>query len=145
MKFYEQFGEYLKRGIIEEFILQPLMADILRFPSARSDGMKISFKDYVQRHVEQDAMVYYAEKNVFTHDGKQNEACRLVCEAKTMRSAMVAKDVETTKYAAETEGEHATATEKVEVVSEELRACVGSRPDRVHNEKKYMDEILNAT
>ncbi len=61
LKFYQEFGRVLKEGIHFDFSRRETIADLLVFPSTKSeDGKLRTFKDYVDGMEEDQKEIYYA-------------------------------------------------------------------------------------
>jgi len=56
---WEQFGNCLKEGIIEDSENRERLAKLLRFSSTQSDEQTVSLNDYVERMVENQDTIYY--------------------------------------------------------------------------------------
>ena len=60
LAFWKQFGSVLKEGIVEDFNNREAVADLLRFPSTKTDdGELTSLKDYVERMPEDQDTIWY--------------------------------------------------------------------------------------
>nr|VFJ92363.1 MAG: molecular chaperone HtpG [Candidatus Kentron sp. LFY] len=60
-KFWKEFGNTLKEGIIEDYKNREIVAKLLRFSSthADSEGQTVSFDDYIERMKEGQEAIYY--------------------------------------------------------------------------------------
>ncbi|GAB4392378.1 MAG: molecular chaperone HtpG [Gammaproteobacteria bacterium] len=67
-KFWEQFGQVLKEGTIEDFSNKERIAKLLRFASTHNDNdaQNISLQDYVSRMVEGQDKIYYITADNYT-------------------------------------------------------------------------------
>lgn len=60
LAFWKQFGSVLKEGIVEDYANRDVVADLLRFPSTKTDsGELTSLKDYVERMPEDQEHIWY--------------------------------------------------------------------------------------
>jgi len=57
--FWQEFGNCLKEGIIEDFANRDRIAKLLRFSSTQSDEQTVSLEDYVERMLEGQDTIYY--------------------------------------------------------------------------------------
>lgn len=57
--FFKEFGRALKEGLYSDFEHRDRLLDLMRFPSSRSEGQKISFKAYQERLAEGQKAIYY--------------------------------------------------------------------------------------
>ena len=73
--FWNNFGKYLKVGIIEDDKNRKEIAEYLRFFSASSDEEYTSLKDYVEKMPENQKAIYYV-----TGEGKERAAMSPVAE-----------------------------------------------------------------
>ena len=73
--FWNNFGKYLKVGIIEDDKNRKELAGLLRFFSANSDEEYTSLKDYVEKMPENQKAIYYV-----TGEGKERAAMSPVAE-----------------------------------------------------------------
>merc|ERR1711935_479792 len=73
--FWNNFGKYLKVGIIEDDKNRKEIADYLRFFSANSDEEYTSLKEYVEKMPENQKAIYYV-----TGEGKERAAMSPVAE-----------------------------------------------------------------
>ncbi len=60
LKFWEQFGIVLKEGIVEDFGNRDAVADLLRFPSSKTEnGELTSLHEYLERMPEEQEHIWY--------------------------------------------------------------------------------------
>ena len=65
VKFYEQFGKYIKLGIIEDSANKAKLTQLLRYETTKSDGKLISLEEYVAGMPEhQDKIYYIADESI---------------------------------------------------------------------------------
>jgi molecular chaperone HtpG len=57
--FYSEFGQMLKSGIPMDFENKDKLTQLLRYPSTKSDGKRISLKTYVENMPEDQNHIYY--------------------------------------------------------------------------------------
>lgn len=58
-KFYQEFGTVLKEGIHTDLENQKKIADLIRYPTTKSEGKLISLSDYVKNMQENQDSIYY--------------------------------------------------------------------------------------
>jgi len=58
-KFYKEFGHVLKEGIHTDWENKDKIADLLRYPTSKSEGKLVSLKDYVDHMKSDQKEIYY--------------------------------------------------------------------------------------